>query len=61
MRLSQEDSDVFGRKIESGSITSQRRLIMEFINNQPEFAGCNVIERCDDGISGRYRKLPRSA
>lgn len=54
MRLSQEDSDVFGRKIESGSITSQRRLIMEFINNQPEFAGCNVIERCDDGISGRY-------
>ena len=26
MRLSNEDRDVFGRKVESGSITSQRRL-----------------------------------
>ena len=54
MRLSDEDRDVFGRKVESGSITSQRRLIMDFINRQPEFKGCNVIERCDDGLSGRY-------
>lgn len=54
MRLSDEDRDVFGRKVESGSITSQRRLIMDFINSQPEFKGCNVIERCDDGLSGRY-------
>lgn len=54
MRLSVEDRDVFGRKVESGSITSQRRLIMDFINKQPEFAKCKVIERCDDGLSGRY-------
>lgn len=54
MRLSNEDRDVFGRKVESGSITSQRRLIMDFIDRQPEFAGCRVIERCDDGLSGRY-------
>ena len=54
MRLSNEDRDVFGRKEESGSITSQRRLIMDFIGRQPEFAGCRVIERCDDGLSGRY-------
>ncbi|MCR5025422.1 MAG: recombinase family protein, partial [Lachnospiraceae bacterium] len=54
MRLSDEDRDVFGRKVESGSITSQRRLIMNFIDSKPEFKGCNVIERCDDGISGRY-------
>lgn len=54
MRLSQEDDDVFGRKIESGSITSQRRMILDFINHQPEFKGCRVIERCDDGLSGRY-------
>lgn len=54
MRLSDEDRDNFGRKVESGSITSQRRLIMDFINRQPEFKGCNVIERCDDGLSGRY-------
>ncbi len=50
MRLSNEDRDVFGRKVESGSITSQRRLIMDFIDRQPEFAGCRVIERCDDGF-----------
>ncbi len=54
MRLSQEDDDVFGRKVESGSITSQRRMILDFINRQPEFKGCRVIERCDDGLSGRY-------
>ena len=54
MRLSSEDSDIFGRKVESGSITSQRRLIMDYINRQPEFKGCRVIERCDDGISGRH-------
>ena len=54
MRLSQEDDDVFGRKVESGSITSQRRMILDFINHQPEFKGCRVIERCDDGLSGRY-------
>lgn len=54
MRLSDEDRDIFGNKVESGSITSQRRLIMDFINRQPEFKGCNVIQRCDDGLSGRY-------
>ena len=54
MRLSNEDSDIFGRKVESGSITSQRQLIMNYINKQPEFRGCNVIERCDDGLSGRH-------
>ena len=54
MRISVEDRDVFGRKVESGSITSQRRLIMDFIHKQPEFAKCRVIERCDDGLSGRY-------
>ena len=54
MRLSQEDDDIFGRKVESGSITAQRQMIMNFIDQQPEFKGCKVIERCDDGLSGRY-------
>ena len=54
LRRSDEDRDIFGRKVESSSITSQRRLIMDFINRQPEFKGCNVIEKCDDGLSGRY-------
>lgn len=53
MRLSSEDSDIFGRKVESGSITAQRQLIHDYIKKQPEFEGCNVIERFDDGISGR--------
>ena len=53
MRLSTEDSDIFGRKIESGSITAQRQMIFDYIKQQPEFEGCNVIERFDDGISGR--------
>ena len=53
MRLSSEDNDIFGRKVESGSITAQRQLILDYIKKQPEFDGCNVIERFDDGISGR--------
>ncbi|MBR5419620.1 MAG: recombinase family protein [Lachnospiraceae bacterium] len=59
-RLSLEDEDKSEFKVESGSITSQRRLIMDFIKRQPEFARCNVIERCDDGYSGtRFDDRPQ--
>ena len=54
MRLSDEDRDLFGHKAESESITSQRRLIHNFINEHSEFNGCSVIEKYDDGFSGRY-------
>ena len=60
VRLSTEDDDISGFKVESGSITSQRKLIMDFIKRQPEFARCNVIERCDDGYSGtRFDDRPQ--
>ena len=52
MRLSHDDGDFSAFKVESGSISSQRKLIRDFISRQPEFAKCNVIERCDDGYSG---------
>jgi hypothetical protein len=33
MRLSEEDKDVFGRKVESGSITSQKCLIVDLFKD----------------------------
>ena len=39
---------------ESGSITAQRKLIQDYIATHDEFAGCKVIERCDDGFSGTH-------
>lgn len=53
-RLSNEDFDLGREKEESCSITAQRALIQNFIEEKEEFAGCNVIERYDDGLSGRY-------
>ncbi|MCR5330862.1 MAG: recombinase family protein [Lachnospiraceae bacterium] len=54
MRLSNED-DFFPRgKEESGSITAQRGLIQNYIRQHDEFKKCRVIERFDDGLSGRY-------
>ena len=52
VRLSREDEDR-GWKKESGSITAQRMLIRNFLENHREFRNCRVIERCDDGLSGR--------
>ena len=54
VRLSIEDGDVGGLKVESGSISAQRKLIHRYIENHPEFAKCQVIERCDDGYSGTH-------
>ena len=56
IRLSIEDDDVFGNsyKTESGSITTQRALLYDYIKNHKEFEGCTVIEKCDDGFSGTH-------
>lgn len=53
-RLSIEDNDLAKNifKSESGSITMQRTLILNYIKEHTEFDGCNVIEKCDDGFSG---------
>lgn len=56
IRLSIEDNDVSGNsyKTESGSITTQRALLHDYIKNHKEFEGCTVIEKCDDGFSGTH-------
>lgn len=54
MRLSNEDDYLPKGKDESGNITSQRRLIQNYINKHDEFKRCKIIERFDDGLSGRY-------
>ncbi len=54
IRLSVEDRDVSFRddKTESNSITNQRTMLYDYVQNHKEFAGCTVIEKCDDGFSG---------
>ena len=56
VRLSIEDDDVSGSafKTESGSITTQRALLHDYIKSRKEFEGCKVIEKCDDGFSGTH-------
>lgn len=59
VRLSSEDSDLKnGDKPESNSISNQRNLISAYIRSQPEFAGAEVIEFCDDGWSGKNFDRP---
>lgn len=54
MRLSNEDDFLPKGREESGSITSQRSLIWNYIRTHDEFRECTVIEKFDDGLSGRY-------
>lgn len=54
MRLSNEDDYLPKGKEESGSITAQRGLIQKYIRQHDEFRGCKIIERFDDGLSGRF-------
>lgn len=56
VRLSMEDDDISGNpvKAESGSITSQRQMIRDYLKRNQEFSQCRIIERCDDGFSGTH-------
>lgn len=47
MRLSLEDR-IQGGYDESGSITSQRKMLLEYIRKDTELAGQEVMEFCDD-------------
>lgn len=60
-RMSKEDDDVglYGNKEESNSITNQRMLLYDYINTHPEFRGCKVIEKSDDGYSGKRMDRPQ--
>lgn len=52
LRLSREDGD----KNESDSITNQRKLIMDYIKDKPEY--CLMDEYVDDGYSGSNFERP---
>ena len=56
LRLSLEDRVQEGSltqvKEESNSITSQRKMLREYIRKDTELATCEVLEFCDDGVSG---------
>lgn len=51
MRLSKEDSDVFGRKIESGSISSQRSITFVDVAVVDLIAGMELISIVPEDIS----------
>lgn len=63
VRLSIEDDDVSGGafKTESGSITTQRALLHDYIKNRKEFEGGKVTEKCDDGFSAHPSIIDRSS
>ena len=56
IRLSIEEDDVtaYSGKTESGSITTQRVLLHDYIVMHRKFDGCEIIEKCDDGFFGTH-------
>lgn len=57
-RVSVEDADHENGKDESGSITNQKEFLKQYVQSQPEFDGCQLIELCDDGYSGTNLNRP---
>lgn len=62
LRLSIEDRvqerSFVHTKEESNSITSQRKMLREYIRKDTELASCEVLEFCDDGVSGTSMDRP---
>lgn len=61
IRLSKEDDDVglSSEKGESNSITNQRMLLYDYLKSHPEFQDYRIIEKCDDGYSGKKFDRPQ--
>ena len=57
LRLSLEDK-IQGEYDESGSITNQRKMLLEYIRKDAELAGEEVMEFSDDGASGKSMDRP---
>lgn len=57
LRLSVEDK-MNGNQEESNSITNQRKILLEYIHKDAELAGEEVVEFCDDGVSGKSMDRP---
>lgn len=53
-RLSEADYE----KDESNSITSQRKMLLEYIRKDALLAGQEIVEFCDDGVSGKSMNRP---
>lgn len=59
IRISVEDDDMrTDGKNESNSVANQRDLLRAYVENQPEFRDCQIIELCDDGYSGTNMNRP---
>ncbi len=52
IRLSNDDDDIGGKKIESNSISAQRKLIHSYIKNSEELSELPIEEYVDDGYTG---------
>ena len=61
IRLSKEDDDVgiSSEKEESNSITNQRMLLYDYLKSHTEFQDYRIIEKCDDGYSGKKFDRPQ--
>lgn len=62
LRLSKEDEiserELLKAQDESNSISSQRKLLREYIRHDAELDGAEVMEFCDDGFSGTSMARP---
>lgn len=58
IRLSDED-DNLASNAESNSISHQRKLMLNYIDTQPDLTNCNILEFSDDGYSGTDFKSSR--
>jgi DNA invertase Pin-like site-specific DNA recombinase len=59
IRLSEDDDNIDGEtKSESNSVTAQRNLLTEFVEQQKEFVDIPCVEYVDDGYSGTNFQRP---
>lgn len=52
LRISDDDEDIGGNKLESDSIVNQRNVLEYYIEHHPELSKYPVMEFLDDGFSG---------
>lgn len=60
IRLSSEDEDLHKTgKMESNSVSNQRKLLLDHLKSCPDLTDYDLIEFCDDGFSGTNFERPR--
>lgn len=52
IRLSDDDNDIGDKKQESNSVINQRKVLKDFVKNNPDFSDGHIEEFIDDGFSG---------